>query len=361
MKNAVRSILLGLGILTAVLVQAQETTFTDLSATNIDWSSAADWQVALQAIEQVPPMPAADATNGVTFWSVEDNPASVEPWPPLPANLTGRPLWDLGDGTYLLDDVDFNYNAVNRHKANSTSLSTVGGTMLMADDDPSLPGDGSTNDYSPSFSEGLAPDYGTNLYIAQVSQSGGNYFGILSNTVSGVEYELQYMYDLQSTNGWQSADWLFPGSQVTNWTAFSVPMISPTNLFIRARSWVSDDGSGLPLWWEEEYLSTNMVDPNAQDSAEDGWTIYQKYTMGLNPNVFYTPPTPAGIAVAFDPSTDLATITWTPSPGTVTNYVIERAVSYGGSTIYTNIPAGTESFTDNLSSVEPEFVLTTRS
>jgi hypothetical protein len=38
----------------------------------------------------------------------------------------------------------------------------------------------------------------------------------------------------------------------------------------------------------------------------------------------------------------------------VTNYVIERAVGYGGSTLYTNIPAGTESFTDNLSSVEPE-------
>jgi len=352
MKTIIRTLLIGLGLLTATLVQAQDT--------NIDWSTAADWQVALQAIEQVPPMPADDVTNGATFWSAQHAPGSAEPWPPLPGNILDMSAWDLGDGTYLLDDLGYRYHAHRRHKASSQSLSTSDGTMIMADDDgPILPGDDDddTNDYSPAGLVGLSPDYGTNLYIAQVSQGAGMYSGIISNTIvgGGFPYEIQYTYDLESTNGWQSANWLFYGSDVTNWTTFSVPMTSPTNMFFRVRSWQSIDDSGLPTWWEEEYFGTNNVDPYG-DPMGDGWNNLEMFQNGMNPNLWYTPPAPQGVTVAFDGSNNLTAIDWTPSPGAVTNYIVERDVGYwsGGDTEDFNVSPGTTYLSDNLSSVQPD-------
>ena len=197
MKNVTRSLFIVLGIITADFIHAQDTaTLTpsgsDLTATNIDWTTAADWQVALQAIEQVPPLPAAEATNGNTFWSAQHAPGTASPWPPLPMN-PGLEIWPLGDdGVYLLDDLDYSWGAQTTTKANSTTTETV---MAADGGPPSPPGGGSTNDYNPGgiFQE-LAPIGGTNLYIAQVSQSGGMYSGILSNTVADVQYEIQYTY-----------------------------------------------------------------------------------------------------------------------------------------------------------------------
>jgi hypothetical protein len=342
MKNVIVSLIFGFGLLAGNLANAQDT--TDLTATNIDWAGAADWQVALQAIEQVPPMPAVDATNGNTFYSAKHALGTSEPWPPLPGEVLDFQVWDLGEGNYLLDDLGYNYQ--HRHRAQNQSTSDLSLGMTMgADDVPSLPGDGdgSTNDYSPSFSEGLAPDYGTNLYIAQVSQSEGNYSGIMSNTIADIIYEIQYTDELESTNQWQSADWFFTGSEVTNWTPFSVPMTSPTNMFFRIRSWESVDGSGIPLWWEEEYFGTNAVNANVQDSAGDGWTIYQKYEMGVPPATFTTPPTPQEVTSSYDPNTDLVSVNWQPAPGPVTSYTVNI-----DGTDY-SVSAGSTSFQNNIS------------
>ena len=67
-----------------------------------------------------------------------------------------------------------------------------------------------------------------------------------------------------------------------------MPTVSPTNLFLRVRSW-QGDGSGLPIWWQLQYFGTNGVDPYG-DPAGDGWNNLQKFQNGMNPNVFYTRP-----------------------------------------------------------------------
>jgi hypothetical protein len=54
--------------------------------------------VELHAVEQLPTIPAADATNGNTFYSAQN--AGV--WPPMPADIFNFPVWDLGNGNYLL-------------------------------------------------------------------------------------------------------------------------------------------------------------------------------------------------------------------------------------------------------------------
>ncbi len=130
-------------------------------------------------------MPAIDATNGTTFFSAQHAEGSAEPWPPLPMNPgpgSGFPVWTLGDdGVYLLSDLNYHYGGSQRIGANSASLSTTGGTMVMDADVLSPPGGVGTNGYNPPAFQGFSPNYGTNLYIAQMSQSAGNYSGIASS------------------------------------------------------------------------------------------------------------------------------------------------------------------------------------
>ncbi len=217
--------------------------------------------------------------------------------------------------------------------------------MAMSAPMPGVGGDGGTNSYTfnaPSF---VLPDYGTNLWIAQVGISSGSLVGIISNSSADVKLELQSRSDLLETN-WDSAGFVY-GSEVTNWTPFSVPMSSPSNLIVRIRSWV-DDGSGLPIWWQLQYFGTTGVDPYG-DPMGDGWNNLQKFQNGMDPNVFYTPPAPQGLTATYDVLNGTALVTWQPSPGPVTGYTVKDS---DGNRF--NFSAGTDSFTDNISSDTPD-------
>jgi hypothetical protein len=56
------------------------------------------------------------------------------------------------------------------------------------------------------------------------------------------------------------------------------------------------NGRSLPHWWELQYFGHTGVDPKG-NPAGDGWSNVQKFQNGRNPNVFYTPPAPQGLAV----------------------------------------------------------------
>ena len=140
----------------------------------------------------------------------------------------------------------------------------------------------------------------TNLWIAQVSISSGSLVGIVTNSQADISYEIQSLTDLtQAGAGWGSEGFI-PGSELTNWTPMSVAQNGRTNLFLRIKSWADSTGCGIPDWWQLQYFGYVGVDPYALDSAGDGWTIYQKFQMGLNPNVFYTPPAPQNLTVNYD-------------------------------------------------------------
>ena len=64
---------------------------------------------------------------------------------------------------------------------------------MMAMDAP-MPDDGSddgTNSYTFNASSFTLPDYGTNLWIAQVGISSGSLVGIVSNSQPDISYEIQ--------------------------------------------------------------------------------------------------------------------------------------------------------------------------
>jgi len=239
--------------------------------------------VLLRAVKMTPTIPADSLPPVGTFYSAQHAPGTAQPWPPLPVNSRQVPVWDLGDGVFLMADEQVDYSEA---PLSLMSLSMASG--MRASPDGLTPPPGGTF-YSDSFN--FTPDYGTNLWLA-ITNLANNAAGLfISNTVPDIQYEVQYTPDLLQP--WQSAGWFVFGSELTNWTPFSVPAFSPTNLFLRVRSW-QDDGSGLPLWWQAEYFGTNGVDPYG-DPMCDGWNNLQKFQNGMNPNVFYTPPAPASV------------------------------------------------------------------
>ena len=258
---------------------SDQTGVLPLSGTNFmtlrSWSDD-QLTILAGALGEVPTIPFVDLpknrrglTLGGTFWSLQE-------MAPFPSDSAGVDVWPMSDGSFLLDDLNFNYNALS---------ATAMGMHAMDSGGFGLPGFGTNGGtYSP---DGVTNSYsvfqpGTNLWISQPAVESGYLTGIGSNTLAGVSYIIQSVTNLaQTQNGWQY-EGTIDGSYVTNWTPLSVPQFNRQNLFIRLQSEQSSDGSSIPDWWEAQYGLSN-VDPNAQDSAGDGYTIYQKYVLDVNP------------------------------------------------------------------------------
>ncbi len=273
----------------------------------VDWNSASDLEVLLQAVEMTPTIPATAAPREGTFWSAQHAPGTRLPWPPLPANIRQSSLWNLGDDVFLLSDLKINYSVPPGAKQ------PAGG--MMAADGMSPPGSG-TNIDVPLFN--FIPDYGTNLYIAQLNQGPGGASGIVSNSTADILYEIQSVTNLAQTN-WVSEGFIY-GSELTNWTPLSVAQNGRPNLFLRIRSWQDSTGTGIPDWWWLTYFgqTTNV---NAYGyTAGDAYNNLQKFQMGLVPATFYTPPAPAGFSAVISTNNVDVLLSWDASSGPVQTY-----------------------------------------
>jgi hypothetical protein len=294
----------------------------------------------LNVLNATPTISEPDLPKNGTFWSLGHYGE-----PPLPGDLSGAAAWRLEDGSFLLDDKGVKANVVKNGSRGSKTTEGAGSFVAAVSGPPSFT---DTNSTSTNFE---AADisflnyipYGTNLYIAQVVFQGGYVSGILSNTTADTEYQLEYTTNLLTP--WQISDWYVYGSEVTNWTAWSVPAISSNNLFLRVLNWASEDGSGLPAWWEEFYGLTN-VDAYALDPAGDGYTIYQKYVLGLNPKAWTTPVAPQNFTAVYNANNDSTLLHWQPSPGPVTGYTVQKT-DWSGNTINYPLAATNTSLTDD--------------
>ena len=241
----------------------------------------------------------------------------------------------LAQSRVLIDDmVTYNYpldadEVTNDYMAGLQVATPTGGGGLQMDSGGgglSPPGDGGSGSGSGGggASNYSIPDYGTNLWIAQVALSSGYLTGIASNTLADIRYEIQSRTDLLQTN-WASQGFIW-GSETSNWTPLNPLVVSLTNnLFIRLRSWASSDGSGLPDWWELQYFGTTGIDPNAS-AAGDGYSNLQKFQMGVNPTNYYNPNAPPNFFGCADATGTNVVIEWSPAPGPVVSYVIQRGV-----------------------------------
>lgn len=246
------------------ILHAQETAITVQS---IRAASANDLNTRFEAVEETTPLPAELVPEVGTFYSAK-NPS----FPPLPRNLLGLDAWDLGNGRFLLDDL------------NLGDTSTGFGMRALAMD-ASMPGDsgsdGESNNYNNFASRYTIDPNGLWLDIAGIT-NGAAWFNLHNAT--------NQVYAITSKTNLLSADWkieleVWPGTNQTV-TPFTVPVLDRTSmLFIRAQDWsgVDDNGDGIPNWWIWKYFGT--LDLSATNVDSQGNTLLYDYQSGIDPNI----------------------------------------------------------------------------
>jgi hypothetical protein len=189
-NNASRKIIVILALVFLIglsLSHAQETA-TSGSSQGVNLMS--DTEVLLQNIESVPPAAASTAPRTGTFWSAQHAPGTRSPWPPLPSD-NGLPVWNLGDGVYLLDDLQVDY---------SPSISMAGG--MMSPDDFGLPGGGTNNGSPPLLTP---PVYTTNdLWLQMIGVTNTTAYMTIHPpwTVTNGVWDLYYTTNLTAPATW---------------------------------------------------------------------------------------------------------------------------------------------------------------
>lgn len=210
---------------------------------------------------------------------------------------------------------------------------------------PPIPGGGGTNGYTPNGGPSPMPDPGTNLWVSPMVVAGGSVTGIGSNTLSDVYYEIQSRTNLAQSD-WQSEGFI-AGSELTNWTALSVPQNGRPSLFIRLKSWIDDTGTGIPDWWWLQYFG-QITNVDAYASAEgDGFDNLYKFQNGLVPTNYFNPNGPPRFFGYLDATGTNVFIAWSSAPGPVVSYSIQRGVSIWLSGFYSFSQVGTVSSNAN--------------
>ena len=196
-RNVPGGLLIISGLVAALnFLHAQEAAMPDQS---IQTATATD--AMLQAAESLPTIPATDAPQAGTFWSAQHAPGTGSEWPPMPTNIRNVPLWDLGDGVYLLDDLQVNYSQPVKSK---TTVRSGGGMQAM---DLSPPDDGGdTNDEGGFTNNFQAHIYTTNDLWLQIIACTNHTASLVIhppwNVTNGV-YDLHYCTNLDAPIAWQ--------------------------------------------------------------------------------------------------------------------------------------------------------------
>ena len=275
------------------LVPASPAGTISLTATNVaTLKSLTDAQLAtlVNALEATPTIAAEDLPRGGmvgNFYSL-----AHPDWPPLPSDIRQIPVWDLGAGFYLLDDLDY------------PESSAADGGLRAMDSLSSLEfdgGDGFTANFQPQA-------FTTNDLWLQIAQ-------MTNSTVSLVIHSpwdvTNGVYDLFATTNLAPSAWQWvlrcaPGQ--TNLTVTN--LTTPNEFFILGLTNDNDgdglsdafellvshtnpnlpstDNTGMSDGWEWQYFGSISNNPSA-DPDGDGLTTFQEFQMrsaGYNPTVW---------------------------------------------------------------------------
>jgi len=103
-----------------------------VNGVSLDITSVADLQTMLEALQSEPPAPFAslpknrlNQVSATGFWSLR-NPY----WPPLPGNFYGADVWLLGNGSFILDDRQIDYAALQAAADEEAALTLSASPMM---------------------------------------------------------------------------------------------------------------------------------------------------------------------------------------------------------------------------------------
>jgi len=223
----IRSIHIGLGLLISTVplhesVSSAETTKPDLAA-------------QLQILEQAEPTPAAAVPVSGQFY-----PASLanrDVFAPIFPPGMGLPAWPLGDGVWLVDDLE-----------PVTPLRK--GMRMMGLDGPVPPGGGEGGDDTNLFYNTYSMEIDTNqLWLELTNVSSDIGYANLHRATNQV-YAIWSTTDLTVPFAdWQVETEVRPTNSAT--MPFTLATQDRPNFFIRAEDWtgVTENGNTVPNWW----------------------------------------------------------------------------------------------------------------
>jgi hypothetical protein len=248
---------------TATPIQSSTVSLTATDIAQLPTMSDVQMTALLDMLGSTPTVAAADlpmASAG--FFSL----AHPE-WPPLPADTSGSAAWNLSGGAYLLNDLDFNYDAPQKQ-----TLAKGGLMRSMSMEDLGGGGDGSD-----SFSY-VVPTNG--LWLKLESVSGGLAHLDLMNATNSV-YAVYNTEDL--TGGWQVVAEVWPTNAAV--MPFTVPTLGQQTLFLRAADWtgITSGGNTVPWWWFWQNFGTTALSDTNLDSLNVRTLLYD-YTNQIDPN-----------------------------------------------------------------------------
>jgi len=165
--NQISVLLLIATIIGIGTVQGQQSSYSQictglfaLNGTNISSITVlSDDQLTtlVQALDATTTIPMNHLPRCGTFWSLQQ-----PGLPPLPSDTIGVNVWQLGDGSFLLNDVNYDYSAPL--SGDLTARPMQMSAMVSSLSGPPGFGDVSTNSYTPAGSSYTTPQYGTNLW-----------------------------------------------------------------------------------------------------------------------------------------------------------------------------------------------------
>lgn len=197
----------------------------------------------------------ADIT-GVSYYTVQHPPGEYPPMPFNPLEDLGLPIYDLGQGRYLIDDqnVDYEWRKKETEALRLLTAAALGDDLWSVDS--SFPEEGFS--YS-----------GTNVFISGISNLPANIRISVSNATPDAAYDIYFTPTLSPGFYWR---WHYRGA--TNQTDFFVTRpISQTGFFLVAA--VTDsDSDRLTDAYELLVTKTNPLIPDSNgdeiwDGAED--------------------------------------------------------------------------------------------
>jgi hypothetical protein len=202
-----------------------------------------------------------------------------QPWPPLPSPPNdlpdGTPIYDLGDGWFLIDDGAVNWEEIRAQEALEPALHSLEVEYGLAKPLETEGGGG-------TFQLMEESSYPSNsLWLCVWQPTNGVTPVTLNGTVPDVTYEVFSVEGLMGT-GWLS-EGSVTGTADQDWSDTAISVGSRTNtLFLWACSPASDNA--LPIWWQLQFFGQSAVDPQA-DPDGDGWSNLQESKNGTDPTV----------------------------------------------------------------------------